>query len=402
MMKKSNFAIFGLALTVLTALSGCDRIQTVRGGDEINFSGRASGSGLPTRATYAGDSYTDTDSKKKEHIFWAEGDAVRIYCEQASHPNYADPSVLHAADYKVKVVHSDDKSLADIELDVDKNINGLHWNDNVETVHKFYGVYPSPHEDVGGICTGLDGAKVTGSLPQSQNTLSGALTSDDDCYTLDPDLKWQLMTATPASYLESTFPASGTAFLTFNPLTTAIRFTLENENTEDITIKELSLVSNGTQISGDFTINNVETTLEDGFPDVTGSTLTTDSKTVRLVLTDPVTLAPGKTFTFTFFLAPVSDVEDLYFHLSLGDDSAPKLRLGYTDGSYLLFPRCRKSSVELGYTPSGTLVVLSANIADWQKDEKDAEMYDGSALIFGDPDVDPWDTDDAGNIKYTD
>lgn len=353
-----------VALACLAALLSCSKsLQTGKAGDPINFSSISNSAGRnDSKAVYAGDKY---DGDKKEHIYWAEGDVVRIYCEKASHPGSSPAN--HYADYKVSEVLTD-KSIANIELDVNKNINGLHWGTGE---HAFYGVYPSPA--AGGICTDIDGAKVTGTLRQSQNTLSGALAVASDNYTLAPDLKWQLMTAGPEQYMESNFPASGTVFLTFNPLTTAIQLTLMNDNTDAITIKELALVSASTQISGNFTIGNVATKSTDGFPTVTGSgssPLTDAEKTVKLEFASPydVTLAQGKTITFTFFLAPVSDVQDLTFQLVLSDGSVSKLRLGYTDGTGLLFPRCKKSSAYnikyVSVSPMASELVLT--LADWQ------------------------------------
>lgn len=403
-----NISRLLLVLSCVAVLSGCDkRFVPVSGGDEIRFSGRAQGSGsYATRAFYAGDRYNDTEdeNKTKEHIYWEVGDVVRVFCAQATHPNYADATVLHAADYKVVEVQSD-PSKAYIELDVDRNINGLHWSDDTSEEHVFYGVYPSPA--VSGICTqisGDDGEKLTGTLPKSQNTLTGALASDDDDYVLAPDLKWQLMTAGPVSHTPANFPATDEVFLTFKPLTTAIQFTLRNDNTDAITIQSLSLLSAGTQISGDFTISDVQTASGDGFPVVAGSgssSPTDDEKSVLLELASPyVSLAAGATITFTFFLAPVSDIKDLTFQITM-DDGTKSLRLGYTDGTFLSFPRCKKSFVNLAYTPSANLLILNVNIADWNKENKDEDMDSGSVLTFDD-EVKPWASGDAGNITYTD
>ena len=359
---KKNF----VALACLAALLSCSKsLQTGKAGDPINFSSISNSAGrYDSKAVYAGDKY---DEGKKEHIYWAEGDVIRIYCEQASHPGSSPAN--HYADYRVSEVLSD-KSQANISLDADKNKNGLFWNDTPATEHTFYGVYPSP--EVNGICSSISGAVLTAALPQSQNTLTGALTSSEGSYVLAPDLKWQLMTAGPEQYNESNFPASGTVFLTFNPLTTAIQLTLMNDNTDAITIKELALVSAGTQISGNFTIGNVAAKSADGFPTVTGSgssPLTDTEKTVKLEFASPyVALGQGKTISFTFFLAPVSNVQDLTFQLVLSDGSVSKLRLGYTDGTGLLFPRCKKSSAYnikyVSVSPMASELVLT--LADWQ------------------------------------
>lgn len=382
-------------LSCLAVISACNKEPQPRAaGGAIDFSGTAGGSERSgSKAYYAGDRYTEGD-KTREHIYWSVGDVVRIYCEQASHPNYADETVRHAADYKVAGVLSD-KSKANIKLDEEKNINGLHWGTGE---HTFYGVYPSPAAL--GICKSIPGKAVTGTLPQSQNTLSGALTGTSGNYTLAPDLRWQLMVAGPESYEESDSP---TVFLKFTPLTTAIQFTLLNENDNSIIIKELGLLSKGKQISGDFSISDVGTPITDGFPAVIGSTLTDENRTVKLELAYPVTLAKDETLTFTFFLAPVSDANDLYLQLTLSDDTALKLRLGRAAADdFLTFPRCKKSFVKVGYTPSGNLIVLSTEIADWKSEGEDVDVEDGSVLTYGDPNVNPWDDEDKGNITYSD
>jgi len=349
-----NIAISTAALAAAALQSACDSsvFEAVKGGSAIVFTAGTGGSEYSdTRAEYGG-TFTDTDSKRKDSIKWSAGDVLRIYCAQAD-----EPASLFA-DYRIDSTASGDRTKADISLNSATTAIGLRWNNDENMDHTFYAVFPSPSDS--GICTGILEDSIAASLAVSQNTLSGAMKGSAAAgYVLSPDLKWQLMTAGPETYKRANFPSKGTVFMNFTPLTTAIQFTITNaaSNDNDLVIKEVDLISEGTQIAGKFKIPNV-TDRTGSFPKVSGSgasPVPDSEKTVKLEFGD-ITIKKGKTFTFTFFLAPVSDVQDLKFRIVRGgaDDGATMTtRLGYTDGTYVKFSRCKKSFVTGIMVPEG-------------------------------------------------
>lgn len=368
MINKKYLAI--LASAGLLAVISCEKTEvTVKGGDEILFSAETEGcENVDTKATYGGDASRYTkDTKTYEPIYWENGDLIRITCAQAAE--------VQSADYVISKVYSDKKQ-ADISLySPGGTAKGLRWQDNDESiVYKFFSAYPSPEKS--GVCKSINGYYIQGILPQNgnQNTLSGALKNDgNDNYTLTPDLKWQLMIAN-SSYTHSTFPEDGTAFLKFTPLTTAIQFTITNSVDKDLEIKELDLISTGNRISGRFDITNFTDLDTDGFPKMTLKEDAYTGDTVKLVLSSlssPVTIKKNKTFTFTFFLVPVvKEISDLKFRIVRGgaDDGATMTtRIGYTDGTYCKFPRCKKSFVKGIMTPEGVqwTIDYAPELTDW-------------------------------------
>jgi len=349
----------------LTSVS-CNKISSgnVQGGTDIAFSASVDGSEneTVTKSYYAGDKYT-SGGKLFEHIYWTQGDIVRIYC-----PEVKEPSTKYA-DYKITSVNNDSKYIANIELSPSQT-TGLRWNDEAtDPNHTFYGVFPSPSAE--GISKSISAGTIEGELATNQNTLSGALSSNDGNYVLAPDMKWQLMAATPKQFSRQTFPETGKVFLEFSPITTAIQFTITNEGDNDLVLKQISLLSNGTQIAGKFNIADISVK-EGNFPKVTGSDAT--KKAVSLDFSSTVTIAKNKTFTFTFFLTPVSDVADLYFQVKRvtdGSEVTMKTRLGYSDGTYLSFSRCKKSFVTGIMVPDGVvwnMDTFNVSHVEWEYD----------------------------------
>lgn len=389
----------GVILTVVAAVlfSACNKdslfIISVKDGDDVAFSAGTSGVRVRgTRTAYAG---FENISDNKEPIYWQEGDLVRICCDQVSEPT------SKYADYKVTEVNEEDNSEADIELG-DNNAIGLRWNADATKAHTFYAAYPSPYSE--GICTEISGKALTANLPSSQNTLADALSGNGGRDTLYPDMKWQLMTAGPTSYKQSEFPATGTVFLTFKAMTTAIQFTIINSMADDLVIKKAVLQSAGNQISGAFSINDIGDLASDNYPKVTGSgssPLTAIEKTDTLSMESPITLAQNDSLTFTFFLAPVSSVDDLTLRLLRGDDAWASLRLGYTSGKGLNFQRCKKSFVTANYTSPGSVVLITVNNMDWKPVGEDQEIDTGEVLSFATA-LSEWKTEDKGHISYTD
>lgn len=352
---EQSFGIVLTAAAVSATFVSCQKdflFISVKDGAPVMFStvsGRAANS--ETKAVYSG-----TVSGGEEDIYWQEGDLVRIYCAQVSEPD------TKYADYKVS---SAENKKATIELNANNEI-GLRWNANVSADHSFYAVYPSPYAS--GICTDITGNTITGILPQSQNTKSDALTGSNGKYVLAPDLKWQLMTAGPATYKFSTFPALGSVFLYFTPVTTAIQFTLTNHTRNALNIKSVSLISASAMLNGNFTYTIA------GTPSCSFSGTASDSnKKVDIVFEDTVKLAYDEDIdkcgklTFTFFALPISDLNDLTFRLVKDDDSTMSLRLCYKDDTGVVFKKSEKTFVKCNVEPTIIQIdsVSTLSLADW-------------------------------------
>jgi len=348
-----NSTIITVAACLLAVVS-CQKTNSISRNDkDILFSAGAEGveNSLETKASYAG--YVEEISGKKyEPIFWTEGDVISIYCEQVSEP------ANKFADYRISEVSSTDKTIANIQLNSNSTSIGLRWGDETQG-HDFFGVFPGTN--VGGICNYISGKTISGSLARSQNTLSGALSgSVSEGYTLAPDMKWMLMHGHAEGLTRDDFPETGKVFIKFQPLTSAIQFTITNSVSNNLVISQLDLISNSTQISGKYIISDVKNTA-DGFPVVTTGeeSITDDQKKVTLDFSSaPVTIAKDKTFTFTFFLLPISDVQDLKFRITRSDGSTMTTRLGYTDGTGIKFYRCKKSFVTGIMVPEGVQWII--------------------------------------------
>jgi len=352
-MKINNILHISLIACFLLPFNSCENSQEfVKGGDSVAFYGGTQASIEETKAEYGGDtSRYAVGEKVYEKIFWSQGDIMRITCEQAQDSTWAD--------YVVSQVQSD-KTKATIVLNSATSPVGLRWNDNASLVHDFYSAYPSP--TMGGVCTKQEYCKIVADLPQSQNTLANALKAEGTGYVLYPDMKWMLMYAYD-SYSRTGFPVDGSVFLRYYPVTTAIRFEITNSVDKDLVIKELQLISADTQICGAFRVDNMAVKASDGFPAVVSglSSVGDEHKVVKLAFSPSVTILKDETFTFTFFFTPVSDVQDLKFRIVRGapDDGATlTTRLGKTDGTYLFFPRCKKSFVKGIMVPEGVQWVI--------------------------------------------
>lgn len=331
--------IFFFAMLVL-ALVGCnDEFGTgstntpASVGDEIQFGGSMTFERGATRVVY-GDENSDHTATE---IKWYQGDAVRIYCEQAR-----DVNGLNYCDYKVQeyvqapvydtngtLTNPDESKVKDgnfEDLD-DTSLKpaadepyGLQWGSDGE--HVFYGVYPSRDMFAEGSSVAnaykLERNMFTGYLPSSQSPSSyqaGVKKADNNytTYTIQPAMRFAYMMAKSAAS-----PADGYCSLQFQPVVTAVEFTLINnayttenvdgteteEPIEDISLVQISSVD-GSFLCGSFTtdIDNMSTLIVSGETSITIPVQ--DDKG------NPVTLAPHDTLRFTVFMLPNDGVKDV-------------------------------------------------------------------------------------------
>ena len=331
--------IFFFAMLVL-ALVGCnDEFGTgstntpASVGDEIQFGGSMTFERGATRVVY-GDENSDHTATE---IKWYQGDAVRIYCEQAR-----DVNGLNYCDYKVQeyvqapvydtngtLTNPDESKVKDgnfEDLD-DTSLKpaadepyGLQWGSEGE--HVFYGAYPSRDMFAEGSSVAnayqLERNTFTGYLPSSQSPSSFQAGVKKDgydytAYTIQPAMRFAYMMAKSTAN-----PADGYCSLQFQPVVTAVEFTLINnayttENAdgteEEQPIEDISLVKvssvDGSYLCGSFTtdIDNMSTKIVSGETSITIPVQ--DDKG------NPVTLAPHDTLRFTVFMLPNDGAKDV-------------------------------------------------------------------------------------------
>ena len=424
--KTLNYIVCALVATM--PLCSCQKeFKYKHAGDEVRF---AIGSGsAETKAVYSGKTNGD---KSIERIDWEENDLIRIYSAQVSAPTDK------FADYAVTSVDIPESgsviSTADIAA---YGGEGLHWGTGT---HTFYGVYPSPKEEgsltvsigtyddggtKGSVSKSIEGSIVTAKLPAKQAVASLTGSGTLSCVAA-PDLKNMLMTAKSEEYDPETGIPDGVVFLSFTPLTTAVQFTITNQTKAPLVLKSVSLTSAANPLNGPFSVNidNAGTPAsidldDDGsttgandikysraYPECTytGGAATDATRTVTINFTSPVTLAydadPAKSgkLTFTFFLQPCQNFNDLTFKLVKSDDSWMSTKLGYTDGSGVLFPRFKKTTVKGIMVPEGArwTVKYGPSVEPWNQSSTDIdpmpEVNEGLTVVTS------WDTENGGNL----
>ena len=370
-MKMKANVILAIAAAVL-AMNSCQKVPVgSRAGEAIRFT--VGSEPAVTKASYSGD-----DDGAKERIDWTVGDQIRIYCAEAS-----EPADLYA-DYKVSSVEAPTSGNPASKAAVGPvSGDGLVWSE--ENTHVFYGVYPSPAE-TGSSVTSINGNVVLASIPASQ---TGTVSASGGNYVVAPNLKNMVMTSRES--VKSEDLSEGDVFLHFTPLTTAIKFVLKNGTGSALSLSKVQLISGKGKatapvISGNFKIDLDVTavpaavhpygdaytvTWNQSYPSCTSvASLTSTDEAADRTLTIPfssaLSLADQKTLTFTFFLNPVQDFSDLYFQIVETGGASRSIRLGYTDGTGVYFPRHKKSTVQ-------------------------GLVLEKSVVLSFDPDVIPWD-----------
>lgn len=344
-----------LASVSVSSLTSCQKdSKWPNFGKEIRFT--VNSGNAVTKAAYSGEI-----GGGKERIDWQAGDLIRIYCEQASEPDDK------FADYKVSSVETpvEGSAISTAHIEGTGGV-GLRWG---EGDHVFYSAFPSPV--TGGVTKTIIGKDVTASLAATQAVT--AVRNSGFVYTADPDLKNMLMTAKTICPEENLSDGEMVS-LSFTPLTTAVQFTITNQSKEDLNLKSVSLTSASSALNGDFTVDiddlshqpesvnlgNTTISYSATYPycQLSGS-VTEVRKTVAINFSETVSLvydediAKCGSLTFTFFLQPCQNFNDLTFKLTKSDNSWLSTRLGYTDGTGIIFPMFKKSSVTGILVPEG-------------------------------------------------
>ena len=355
-MRKSIFATFTAAVAVAAALllTGCERAIDMTG-RPVSFSAVAmdyaagTRSNLPdTRVIYGDITGTGT---KTQAIEWIKGDLITIHSPQCT--RIQSDGDKQTCEYIVTEVGSDDASQAGIGLPY-YIAEGLQWNG--EGAYTFYALYPGMDTEgmTGNAIVAGEHVTITGTIPAVQGY--GTITGETG-KVVPPDMRNMYMAA------KTDIDASKVGDdveLDFKPLTTAVELTVINQSKAQLELKSVSLTSASQALNGNFTADMDDIT--SGYPSClrTGGTVTDGDRTVAISFDNAITLAYDAddidkcgSLTFTFFLLPTQDVDDLTFTFTKSDDSRLSIRLGYQDGTGIVFPQFKKTQIKGLLLPEG-------------------------------------------------
>ena len=300
--------IIASALLLITA--GCQKgISLYTPGGDIRFTAISSNE-AQTKAAYSG-----VKTGNIERIDWQSGDLIRICCDQASEPSGK------YADYKTTAgTAGSDASYSEATISLaSHNLIGLRWNETAVS-HQFYAVYPSPHAANAVTKTFTTAGAVTGEIPSTQDYTTPSSN------VLEPVLVETMMMVaekTVSTYDKEKSYSQDKVFLDFYPLTTALRFTIQNGTGAALSIKELYITSASHPLSGPFSVDlsQKENDPYTSYPvcSTTGTSANDQKVTLGTFpasgITGAVTLAVNGTLTFTFMVNPCDEIDDLVFHI---------------------------------------------------------------------------------------
>lgn len=301
MMKNIYKIVAFLAVVLFTACQDDELVKEiekpVQVGDEIMF-GASAGfeiSNPESRTEYGG-----TVIDGREPINWTEGDQVEIYCNEAA-------SSVKTTHYTVQTGTDNGSTYL-----VKNGDSSLQWGSN--DPHTFYAMYPSSQMftvDQSTLAQGvkMDGTKLTGIIPAAQNPAS--ITETNGNYVVAPDMKYAYMAARSTATR-----ADGSVNLNFVPIVTAVQIELivpASEGVLPVSIGEIQVQGSG--IAGGFTADL--SGWKETYPEC--ENLDGGSSSIQIPVWDDnkaITLAAGKSLTFTVFLRPEANIEDLKVYIS--------------------------------------------------------------------------------------
>lgn len=392
-MSKSIIATFTAAAVAVAAallLTGCERAIDMTG-KPVSFSAVAmdyaagTRSDLPDTRVIYGD-ITETGTKSQA-IEWIKGDLITIHSPQCT--RIQSDGDKQTCEYIVTEVGSDDASQAGIGLPY-YIAEGLQWGGNV--AHTFYALYPGV--GTGGVTATISGKDITGAIPQSQGFEDIEEIGGTGNMVVEPDMRNMYMTAKTQV---SAGNVGNDITLEFLPLSTAIEFTITNKfdaHKKNMVVDSVALISSGHAISGGFKVDmdkagryaatayeRPETTLADG------TTAANSDSVIIDFSASPVSVAYGKTLTFTFFLNPgnTTDVNDLTFEIkgtNSNDNSrfVRKARLENSSKEGLSFLTHQKTRISGLMVPEGVLWAIdaepAATLTEWLTlPSEDGDVY---------------------------
>lgn len=335
---KKTYTLSALLCASVLSFVGCieenfEKITPANDGDEIVFGARAGfeSSDSKTRTVYSGETY-EIGSVTFERIDWLDKgnttedwyDMIEIYSPEASNGPTSHYEINHNNKNADSVQDQDSPShLKDYAYLTRAGESSLQWNGDGD--HHFYAMYPSSKLFVNETNTTLkqgvkmEGTTLRGFIPAAQAP-SRIIKDADGNYVAVPNMKYAYMAAkTVANRID------GNVALTFVPIVTAVQIELQmpasvGEGSIDVvptSIGEIQVVGKG--IAGAFTADLSDD--DDGWTD-TYPTCTNDGEGTEMIQVtvfkdnQAISLAGGKTLTFTVFLRPGADVSNLEVRIS--------------------------------------------------------------------------------------
>lgn len=334
-MKKYIFAIFSVCAALLFA--GCSENLEFEDvlpvekhyGEEVKFGGSASynvkgGTKNGTRTVYGGyENITDG----KEPVYWTQGDAVRVYCPEASNKT---------ADYNVDVTGNNTITTSLSR----RGESALQWG-NPNNQHTFYAMYPAPSatetgKDLNGVST------ITGTIPATQTPIKYEKLNGYD-HVFAPDMNYAYMVAKTVIPVPNNVGEN--VYLKFMPIATALEITLRNASGRTLNLNSVVLSSKNNGVAGSFTANletmalNTEGSVKygKGYPETAITGNTTNSITVPFVQnagegSNSLEVKLGESVTFTVFMLPTADITDLQIRINGIEDGNDVYKTGTFNG----------------------------------------------------------------------
>lgn len=227
---------------------------------------------------------TAYDPDDNLQINWSEGDAVRIFCDEAED--------VKQADYTVTQISKNTCKLA-------KNENGLAWGGD-DDEHNFYAVYPADDSKVS-----VDASTGIATFTVNHNQFctvqgNGAVNNH---YSTIPDMKEAYMVANL-----STTPVPDVA-LNFKPIMTTLEVTVQgaSANGRTVTLTGISVINKKSTYpgvsEGKFKYDITKKSMSEGAESATVETYHVGIKNGNDTWVD---LQGGQSITLTVFLPPVA------------------------------------------------------------------------------------------------
>lgn len=374
-MKKNVFAwIVGGIILLFASCTNDEIINNVtpaEDGSEVIFGARAGFENGKTnsRTEYSGIEYT-YNGKSYERIDWVfDTDKVEIYCPQGANTTSSHYYVRNASidpDNNTPNADTETDHLNDYSyLERISTESSIQWNG--DGVHDFYAMYPSSmmftEDPTKTLETGvyLNNTTVTGVVPFSQQPLNVTDVTGKGNYVAKPNMNYAYMVAKSQANRKQ-----GIVDLTFVPIVTAVEMTLQypTNGTSAIHIGEIQVTSSK-PITGKFTADLAGWDPAEGYPTCTNdanNVIETIQITTRIKngnTYEPIKLDNGNTLTFTVFLLPGSNVEDLTVRLSDTGAGYTSKKMTFTGAKII------KKNVKNIVTGVNLPAPLTVNASNW-------------------------------------
>lgn len=307
----NNYLYIALLCIATLACSGCveenlENLTPAQIGEEILFGVRAGfeNSNVDTKTIYSGKDYT-VNGVTFERIDWEDDkDIIEIYSKEAINGPTAHYQIIHQKDADTQ------KDYASLTRFGDES---LQWGDG--DTHNFYAMYPSSKmfDENTTLAQGvkMDKTVLMGIIPEAQSPVE-IIQDEKGNWEAIPDMRYAYMAAKG-----SATKADGKVSLTFVPVVTAVQveLVLDAGDYKPIDIAEISV--KGTGIAGDFSADLDESSWKGTYPKFTYPSSGKDNIQVSLWRNDkPITIRQGQSLTFTVFLRPGQDYNNLVVSIS--------------------------------------------------------------------------------------